>query len=197
MTGMTPAQLGGLTRRAREVLKKRGLKRLPHDLRDELQELGVKFCPGCRKVLPLDRYGKNCSTKSGIQTKCKVCHLSYYRANRDSEVARMKDYRERNNLRFRLAAGYQRAVERGLPAEAFDEHQLREALLTRGLDPDRSVYSGVPLTRENISFDHFVPLENPNSPGHVLTNVVPCTLSENFRKQHRHFVYLLADIHAA
>lgn len=197
MTGMTPAQLGGLTRRARETLRKRGLKRLPFDLRSEFQELGVKFCPVCRRVLPLDRFGMNRSKSGGRQGECKHCHLDYYRANRDSEVRRMREYHEVNNLNMRLANGYCRALAKGLPAEKFDEDTLRESLESRGLDLNKSAFSGVPLTRENISLDHLVPLDRPDSPGHVPSNIVACTLSENRSKHKRHFVYLLADIHAA
>lgn len=197
MNELTSAQLGGLTRRARAVLNNRGLKRLPPAMHEEFIGMGAKFCSKCERVKALDKFGVNRSLKHGFQTRCKKCHLKYHEENREREIARMRAYKEVNNINIRLANGYQRAVAAGLPAQRFGEQELFEYWAQNSIAPDRSIFSGAELTRENFSLDHLVPLSLPNSPGHVLSNIVPCTLVENAIKQSKHFVYLLGKIHAA
>jgi len=39
-------------------------------------EKGVKFCPGCRKIHPLDCYSADRTRPDGRKTKCKLCYTA-------------------------------------------------------------------------------------------------------------------------
>ena len=54
-----------------------------------------------------------------------------------------------------------------------------------GIDPWSSAYSGTPLTPENYSLDHIIPLSAEGTPGHVPWNLAPCTQLENKKKTSR------------
>lgn len=50
------------------------------------QQNGIKYCPRCKRQLPIELFGSDASTSDGLQTYCKVC-------KRQSN----KEQRERNN----------------------------------------------------------------------------------------------------
>lgn len=196
MTTLTPAELGGMTRKARKALRCGKYKRIPNWLREEFADRKAQMCNQCERVLPFERLVIDSDSSTGFRSLCKECHTAYYRANREREVTRMRKYRASNSVWCRLVAGYGRAKKAGLPAETVTVEALYESWANRGIDPGVSVYSGVPLTPETFSLDHLVPLCDPDSPGHVAANIVPCTLSENYTKQGSHFIHLLGKIHA-
>lgn len=41
---------------------------------------GMKFCPGCQRILPLDDFHKSSSVRNGRQSRCKECRAAYQRA---------------------------------------------------------------------------------------------------------------------
>lgn len=44
---------------------------------------GSKWCPGCQAYQPLDAFGSNASTVSGVNAYCKPCHNANTRRSRD------------------------------------------------------------------------------------------------------------------
>lgn len=38
------------------------------------QKNGIKFCPGCKKNLPISVFVKDSSASDGLQTYCKFCN---------------------------------------------------------------------------------------------------------------------------
>ncbi|MUL85041.1 MULTISPECIES: hypothetical protein [unclassified Mycolicibacterium] len=95
-------------------------------------------------------------------------------------------------IREKLRRGKNRASKAGLPAHAITKAELLADWQRRGIDPDRCVYTGE-LLQDDWNIDHAVPLSHPNTPGHVVTNIVPCNPRANRSKGRRHWVDFLAD----
>jgi len=55
-----------------------------------------KYCGGCRQLLPLREFGRNCAKLDGLQAWCKGCMRAYRHAGRELE-------RERERARRRAA----------------------------------------------------------------------------------------------
>lgn len=89
-----------------------------------------------------------------------------------------------NPLIDRNKYGKRRAKQLGAPWEDFTAEDIIDYWKSFGIDPLKSAYSGVPLTPDNYSMDHVIPLSHENIPGHVLANLAPCTWEENRTKHH-------------
>ena len=46
------------------------------------QKNGIKYCPRCKRELPIDLFGSDASTSDGLQTYCKVCKRQSLREHR-------------------------------------------------------------------------------------------------------------------
>ena len=55
-----------------------------------------KKCGRCQTFKPADAFSRCRSRKDGLHTRCKECPRSHYMARRDSALATMRDYREKN-----------------------------------------------------------------------------------------------------
>lgn len=155
-----------------------------------------KVCPGCNELKRWNEYAANRSRHSGLDSRCRSCKAAYYQAHKQERDEYTNHYRNViNPWAERLSAGYSRAVKASLPAEKITTAQLLDYWKSKGIDASRSAYSGKPLAPGTWSLDHVTPLSNPASPGHVLSNLVPCLWAENDRKNTRHFVELLGTIH--
>lgn len=189
--------LSSLETRIREYFKDPRHKKLSKALREELDLEGLKYCYGCKEVKPLADYNRQ---GDNYRSQCRECQHGYHFANHQRELARMRKYkadnaeaiaaqcklyRERNPLPGRIRDGYRRAEKLGAPVEDFKAKDVYEYWGSAGIDPWCSVYSGTPLTPENYSLDHVIPLSAPDTPGHILTNLVPCTQLENKKKFNR------------
>ena len=189
--------MSGLEARIREYLSNPKHKKLSKALREELDSEGLKYCYYCETVKHLSEYNRK---GSGFRQQCRDCQHGYHYANHERELARMrrykadnaeaiakqcKLYRERNPLQGRIRDGYKRAEKFGAPTVEFKAKDVYEYWESAGVDPWCSAYSGTPLTPENYGLDHIIPLSAPDTPGHVPTNLAPCTQSENKRKTNR------------
>ncbi len=158
---------------------------------------GLKYCYYCETVKPLSEYNRKLN---GYRQQCRECQHGYHYAHHDRELARMrrykaqnaeaiakqcKEYRQRNPLPGRIVDGRRRAEKLGAPVEEFKAQDVYEYWSSVGIDPWSSAYSGTPLTPENYGLDHIIPLSVPDTPGHVPTNLAPCTQEENREKLNR------------
>jgi hypothetical protein len=102
-----------------------------------------KECRSCKKILCIDKFGKNSAYKSGINPKCRECHNNYIRLRRLADHERSKAiekeryYTEyytqkrqqfRKNNREKLAEREKltkRMYKFNLNKEAWDELKLR------------------------------------------------------------------------
>lgn len=208
MSKPTSEQLQAWTEYANHEIARRGLKRIPRDVFRELSEHGVKRCPTCQTVKLHEGFAKHSGSSDGRSTNCRECHSGYHEANRDHELKRMARYRDNNRDRLReqnlayhaskpwvsrIADGKRRAQEWGAHWEEFTYQDLLDHWESVGIDPWISVYSGLELTVENYGLDHVIPLSNTDGPGHVVSNLVPCTKDENRRKHNHWFVNFVTD----
>ena len=160
-----------------------------------------KRCPGCNLTKDFTQFSCNRSNRDGMESRCKACCSEAGKTYRskdgynDRHNQKMTAYRLTNPWTHRLYKGYQRARDKGLPAEKITRDQLLQYWESIGIDPWVSAYSGQAIPQDQYSIDHVEPLNNPESKGHVLDNLVPCLLSENSSKRNRHFIDLLAKIH--
>lgn len=174
-------------------------KLLPPAIGAQLREIGLKRCPHCRRVQPRDNFSRKSSDSDGLESRCRPCNTARVieHRNQDLDAARARGreatrrWRERNPLTDRLYKGRVRAEAAGRYAEHITPDELLQSWRDRGIDPEHSIYSGEPLTRENFSLDHLIPLSDPESPGHTASNIVPCLLSENETKSKRHWIWIL------
>lgn len=83
-------------------------------------------------------------------------------------------------------------MRRGLPAAGIAADELLQDWERRGIDPTVCVYTGQAL-QDGWHLDHAVPLSHPNTPGHVVANLVPSNPTVNRAKRRRHWVDYLAD----
>ena len=64
-------------------------------------EKGVKFCSKCSKKVPLEGFYKNAYYWDGFSVYCKGCQNALskksYDANRDSRLAKMREYHKTKN----------------------------------------------------------------------------------------------------
>lgn len=189
--------LSSLETRIKDYFKDPRHKKLSKALREELDSEGLKYCYYCETVKPLSDYNRK---GDGFRQQCRECQHSWHYANHDRELARMrrykaqnaeaiaaqcKRYRELNPLPGRIVDGRRRAEKLGAPVEEFKAKDVYKYWESVGIDPWSSAYSGTPLTPENYGLDHIIPLSAPDTPGHVPSNLMPCTQLENKKKFNR------------
>lgn len=183
--------------RIKDYFKDLRHKKLSRALREELDSEGLKYCYYCETVKPLADYNRQ---GDSYRSQCRDCQHSYHLANHERELARMrkykadnaeaiakqcKEYRQRNPLQSRIVDGRRRAKKFGAPTVDFTAQDVYAYWQEVGIDPWVSAYSGTPLTPENYGLDHIIPLSAPDTPGHVSTNLAPCTQLENKKKFNR------------
>ena len=184
--------------RIQDYFKDTRHKRLSRALREELDSLELKYCYGCQCVKELSEFNRQGG--DNYRNQCRECQLAYHYAHHARELARMrkykaqnaekiaaqcKRYRELNPLPGRIRDGYRRARELGAPTVEFKAKDVYQYWSSVGIDPWSSAYSGTALTPENYGLDHIIPLSAPDTPGHVPTNLAPCTQLENKKKTSR------------
>lgn len=189
--------MNSLETRIKDYFKDPRHKKLSKALREELDSEGLKYCYYCETVKPLADYNRQ---GDSYRSQCRDCQHSYHLANHERELARMrkykaanaeaiarqcKEYRQRNPLPGRIVDGRRRAEKLGAPTVEFKAKDVYEYWESVGIDPWSSAYSGTPLSPDNYGLDHIVPLSAPDTPGHVPTNLAPCTQEENREKLNR------------
>lgn len=169
----------------------------PKKLKAPCYPVARKRCSGCSRELDWSCFSARARNRSGLDSRCRECRSGYYRAHKETYHERTNNYRRyRNPWADKLSSGYRRAVQAGAHAEKVTTKELLEYWESVGIDPNQSVYSGAELGPGLWSLDHVVPLSDPNGPGHVVSNLVPCLVNENSRKANQHFVVYLGEVHA-
>jgi len=79
----------------REKRKKRGI--VPELIPDE------KYCPGCKRTLPSDSFGKDSTAGNCLDGQCKDCRKKYYDEykTRPEVIKRKREYRQRPEVKAR------------------------------------------------------------------------------------------------
>lgn len=216
MTTMTPGRARGLeearayyaeattpeehTRLANEWLAANNTGRLHQGHHDLLRERELKRCHRCATVKLTGEFNLR---KGQPQSECRCCQnaRAFARLDADRDAARAESrassaaYRKRHPWAVKLGEGRRRAIKQGAPCAQISEAELLEYWASRGIDPNFSYYSGVPLTSMNRSLDHFDPLNRPGTMGHTIENLFPCTIEENtHRKRGQHPLKGIIDI---
>lgn len=160
---------GGLTEDEKQAIKERN---------EQLEQQGRKICNTCGIEQELEpSFSKQQQGRSHF-AQCKKC----------ANTARNERRRSRDGLAYTLERGYHRAKKQGLPAEKITRAELLEHWDDLGINPWECFHTGVPLRREpgypnSRTIDHVEPLSAPDSAGHVIENVVPCSRAYNNYKR--------------
>lgn len=212
-TTLTDDQLNGLTAEAEAFMAATGRKNFPSARQVELLSMGALRCSQCHQVKLTSDFNKNRRARTGYRGQCRECNRSncqsyfsenrerlleykveYHKQNRDRILEYNREYRQENPWAQRLREGYHRAVQAGVPAEWVTQDQLLTYWSAKGINPDTCVYTGASLEfGVNASIDHAVPLNHPETSGHVVSNLVPADLSINSHKGNRPVIHFLAD----
>ena len=191
-----------------------GVSRKEREQREQREELlaqGLKKCTKCTQDLPLERFRVRADGYAGRRSSCIECQLAaeaaYRESHRDEDRQSSSRWREQNPeyardrsawyrtnepLRKRLHHGAVRARKAGVRTDRITPDELLADWERRGIDASRDAYTGQPL-ETGWHLDHAVPLSTPDTPGHVVTNLVPCNKSINTSKSNKHWVSYLAD----
>lgn len=144
-----------------------------------LREQGRKICNTCGVEQDLHAdYQPDKRLQDGRAGRCRTC------ANQQVQASRAAA----DGLEQALENGYYRAIYESLPAEKITRAELLEHWDDMGINPWECFHTRVPLVREphrpnSRTIDHVQPLSDPNSAGHVLENLVPCSFSFNVDKR--------------
>ena len=145
----------------------------------ELRELGRKICNTCGVEQDLHAdYQPDKRLPDGRAGRCRTCANS----------RRQPDRAAADGLAQALENGYYRAIEESLPAHKITRAELLEHWDDLGINPWECFHTGVPLKREpdypnSRTIDHVQPLSAPESAGHVIENIVPCSRDYNIYKR--------------
>lgn len=154
--------------------------------RAELAKRDLKQCGTCKYLKNRDSFSRRSDSPDGLHTSCRTCTSASARSSRRARA-------EADPFDLRLRNGYRRATEAGVSAECFSSAEVFDYWESHQIDPWECVWTGERLTPETVQWDHLIPLSHPESPGHVVYNLVPASASANSAKGRKHFVEFLAD----
>jgi hypothetical protein len=181
--------------------------------REALFARGLKECssPDCVVPYPLEWFAPNNRSYRGLSSRCIPCRneatLEYQKRHPAKLAARVrtwqrenpershgiaKRYRDSKPWQGRLRGGKTRAAALGLPADDITLEELLADFARRGVDPTVDAFTGEPLV-DGWHIDHLVPLSHPQSPGHVVWNLLPVNAGTNQLKWQRSWFDFLAD----
>ncbi|NKS00467.1 hypothetical protein GS528_04800 [Rhodococcus hoagii] len=184
---------------------------IERERRQALFEQGLKECSKCLEALPIDRFRRRSDGWAGLRAECIGCQdaaAAAWRADhREEERVRVREWMQDHPGRWgaydaqrraddplwnQLRDGSYRARRRGLPADEITTEELHQHWESRGISPDHDAYTGQPL-EPGWHIDHAWPLSAAGSPGHVVSNLIPCNASTNTAKGRRSLIDFLAD----
>lgn len=187
------------------------ITKIERERRTELYERGLKECSSCAEVLPLAQFRPNQRGWMGLYSRCRDCKNTvdnehrkrtpkyqaarqkrWRDANPDQSHAIAKAYRDTHQLKERLRSGRLRAEKADVPADDITAADLLADWERRGIDAAKCVYTGQPL-QDGWHLDHAIPLSQSGTPGHVVSNLVPCNRTPNSSKGRRRWIDYLAD----
>lgn len=146
-----------------------------------------KTCTKCKRVLPYSDFAKRPQKRDGHRSECREC-------GREAQRESAKKSRQKNRWHYSVLKGRWKANDEDLPCEMFTADEMVEYWKAVGIDPERSYYTNK-LLGDVHNLDHKIPFHHADSPGHVLSNVVPSLPGENKTKGVEHPVTALAAIH--
>lgn len=147
----------------------------------------TKTCTKCAETKPTTEFYPVKTGSDKLRSACKKCT--------GVDSARFTKSRRAEGRWFHsIKNGRHRASKAGLPVELFDEEEMLTYWKEHNIDPDHSYYTGHPLGDVH-NLDHKIPLDEKDSPGHVLSNVVPTLPGENRVKSNKSALSTLYDMH--
>jgi hypothetical protein len=165
------------------------------------RDAGLRKCRVCRKWKPadLDHFSVRNINSTGLNSMCKECQAEsnsrsyqrvksdpdllaeyraksgertkrWYRRNPDKTKAIARSYRKRHPAKMRNYASRRRATKAQLPSD-FTPKDWQNALNYFG--GCCAACGRPPGLMHTIAMDHFIPMTDPNCPGHVVSNIIP------------------------
>ena len=129
-----------------------------------------KTCSVCKESKPLDHFprDRHRTYNGGIFPRCNACRKSKYWANRERELAHMRDYRARNREKLSVKAKVYASRRffyirsRNLSTRHIDGPVATPQELAGLWRKQRGVcpFTGIRLNKHNAQLDHIVPLVN-------------------------------------
>jgi len=171
---------------------------------ERLRARGLKRCPECDQVKPLENFAKNKSRKDGRHHQCKACLAEYREANRERRLEYNRQWYGANreqrleyNRQWREAnPEYNRQWAKDNPEKRRANRARRRARKRQATTEPFTVEDQVRIWGENPvcvycrerpaeHLDHFVPLALGGE--HSLTNATwPACAPCNLRKRDKH-----------
>jgi len=68
------------------------LTKIEQARRRELLERGLKYCPQCARILPIEKFSLMQGNKDGLQSYCKNCYAGYYYSDKESRLQWQANY---------------------------------------------------------------------------------------------------------
>lgn len=188
-------------------LNTRNRKTIPALIKEHLASYGLKRCPTCGVVKLRNEYAQKAASADGLEAQCKHCAVTRSKRRYREDLEKSRAYsrlataKRRTNpmvrMKEQLDAGFARTIAAGGVAEDVSPEELLAYWESEGIDPLKSVYSGVILTElagsENPrSIDHHTSISKGGS--HTLDNLYPCTRRENEVKSKHHFIGVVGGV---
>jgi len=157
----------------------------------------MQTCSKCNEVKPFTAFNKDKHRKCGYKGKCRLCVKLYYKANRDSILAKCEEYRKANpdcTKKWRLQnPEYEKdrlKNNRGYFNAKSAKRRASKLLATPKWLTDfdneyiKFVYNKASFLEMHV--DHIVPLQGVNVCGlHVPWNLQLLEPSENIKKSNK------------
>ena len=153
----------------------------------------IKKCSVCGESKPLDQFPHDRSRKlyGGLYPRCSACRRSRYFMNRESELQRMREYRQRNREKLNqrqkdyIRKRFFYVRSRNLGIRHPNESVASPKELAQLWKKQRAIcpFSGIRLNKHSAQLDHIIPLIKGGS-GTI----------ENLRWVHRDVNYAKRDL---
>lgn len=154
-----------------------------------------KFCPKCNKILSLESFGQDKSTKDGLRCWCRECNnlsaRKYIQKFSQKVKIRKKIYRLKNKENINKKAKISKQKHKFINMVYSSNHLSRTRHTGEEIVPfdlwkiakkQKLIcpLSGIKLTNENISLDHIIPFANGGK--HIPENLQLVAIEINMMK---------------
>lgn len=144
---------------------------------------GYKRCSKCKQILPAtpNAFSRNRTTSDGLTSECKTCESAqgrnYYIRNRETLIKRSIEWVNANKHKAAVIRHRRRAKIKEASQNSLTEAEWLYCLSWFNYE---CVVCG---TKDNLTIDHWIALNDEHSPGHIASNIVPLCRSCNCSKQ--------------
>ena len=106
---------------------------MPKQSKRNRDQPSEKYCNGCNRTLPTEKFAKDKRSRDGLQSRCKECGARYYQQNKDRILKRRARHYRRNKDRIlkQQARYYRRNKDRILKQQAKFRKQNKDKLRQR------------------------------------------------------------------